>query len=431
MLLTITPVVLAYNRKQDGGYNLKIRITWKGRSRYLATNIVCTKADLTRSLKIKNPAIEDAAAVLIRELRDSVADLSPALMDSLTVEEIANIMRSKRSEASFHLDFFEFGNRFTSRKKPTTRRAYTMALGALERFIGKRALDVNGITKAMLLDFIEEVDAAPKMHFDHHSRQWKESERTKQPHGQSSRHIAKLAAIYNAARDEYNDEDSGLVLIPRNPFRGLKVTAPMVMSPQSSLGVEVIQRILDARTDDPSIRVALDAFIVSFCLMGANLADLYAARPFEGDVWVYNRLKTSGRRADRAEMRVMIPPQVCRYIAHLQGNRRWWLGKLHDINPSADQITSRINRALKRWTVSEGLEPFTFYAARHSWATIARNNAGVDKATVDECLCHVGSFRLADIYLEKDWSLINKANTKVLALFDFHDSGSSSCGSAQ
>ena len=55
----------------------------------------------------------------------------------------------------------------------------------------------------------------------------------------------------------------------------------------------------------------------------------------------------------------------------------------------------------------------------------------IDKATVDEALDHVGDYQLADIYLEKDWSIINKANTEVLALFDFHESGSPSSGSAQ
>lgn len=420
-MLTITPVVLPYNRRKDGSYNVKIRVTWKGKSRYIATNLWCGRDDLTRSFKIKSPAVTDAAAQLVKELRSSVADLSPALMEALTADDIVKRMKAHRAEASFRLDFFTYGDKFAAKKGKSTAHAYTMALGALERYLGKRSLDVNDISKAMLLDFAKAVDAEPKVHFNHHTGAWEESKKAKQPQGQSYRHIAKLAAIYNAARDEYNDEDAGVMPIPRNPFRAVKLPIPRTVAGQKSLGVELVQRIIDSVEveEDESIRTALAVFVVSFCTMGANLADLYAARPFKGDVWVYHRQKTASRRDDRAEMQVVLPPQVCRYVALLQGDKRWWLGKLHDLNPKAEQITGRVNRALRRWCVREGIEPFTFYACRHSWATIARSSCGIDKATVDECLDHVGTYQLADIYLEKDWSIINKANTKVLALFSF------------
>ena len=47
-------------------------------------------------------------------------------------------------------------------------------------------------------------------------------------------------------------------------------------------------------------------------------------------------------------------------------------------------------------------------------ATIARNELGIDKATVDEMLNHVGSNRIADIYIKKDYKQINLANKKVV-----------------
>ena len=77
-----------------------------------------------------------------------------------------------------------------------------------------------------------------------------------------------------------------------------------------------------------------------------------------------------------------------------------------------------MNAALRRWQRREGLPDFTFYAARHTWATLARR-AGVEKATVDECLGHVGDFHLTDIYAERPWDLLDAANAKVLALFEW------------
>jgi hypothetical protein len=68
--------------------------------------------------------------------------------------------------------------------------------------------------------------------------------------------------------------------------------------------------------------------------------------------------------------------------------------------------------------VAEALEidvPLSIYYARHSWATIARNKCRISKSDVDECLNHViPENRIADTYIEKDWSFIDDANRKVL-----------------
>ncbi|MDR1543504.1 MAG: transposase, partial [Prevotellaceae bacterium] len=57
----------------------------------------------------------------------------------------------------------------------------------------------------------------------------------------------------------------------------------------------------------------------------------------------------------------------------------------------------------------------TFYAARHTWATLAENSVGIDKYTVHKCLNHVDEkMRMTDRYTKTDWRPINKANRQVL-----------------
>ena len=41
----------------------------------------------------------------------------------------------------------------------------------------------------------------------------------------------------------------------------------------------------------------------------------------------------------------------------------------------------------------------------------------MEKATIDECLAHVGDFAITDIYAERSWELMAAANRKVLDLF--------------
>lgn len=66
---------------------------------------------------------------------------------------------------------------------------------------------------------------------------------------------------------------------------------------------------------------------------------------------------------------------------------------------------------------SLGIEDLEFYAARHTWATIALNDAGVDKYTVHAALNHVDdSMKVTDIYLRKSWDPIDRANRAVLDL---------------
>ena len=61
------------------------------------------------------------------------------------------------------------------------------------------------------------------------------------------------------------------------------------------------------------------------------------------------------------------------------------------------------------------IDTLQFYQFRHTWATIARNELGIDKWTIHSALNHVDSgTRIDDIYIKKDFRLINDANKRVL-----------------
>lgn len=413
-MITFKAIIIPGNKRKDGTYPVNIRVTFKGKVRRLATTLVCTPGDLTRTLKIKNATILNKSDALIARMRDAVKDLSPFDLESQDVDWVVRHIKDSLSREEFHLDFFEWSDKYILTKTETTRRAYSCALNTLERFLGRRSLDINDISRSLLLDFMDTVDQAKKMRYNAKTRQVEESGVDKIPHGASTRHLAKLEHLFNAAKEKYNDEDSGRILIPRSPFSKIAKVYPM-SNGQGNLGQELMQRIISSQVDNGVMRTALDMFIVSFGLMGANMADLYFAKPVKEE-WVYNRQKTASRRADRAEMRVAIPEQLKPYLERLKGKGGWWLNRLHEFASSKDFATARVNRCLRKWCEANGVEVFTFYAARHTWASLARKE-GVDKSTIDDCLGHRGSFQVADIYAEKAWNLIQDANQKVLALF--------------
>lgn len=389
------------NRRKDGTIPVRIRVTYRGIHRYLPTNLIARPGDLTRTCNIKSPTITARAGELIARMQETLADLSPFEMEGWDIDRVVAHIRGKMLEQCFRLDLFAFADTLLAGKQPSTRRVYDSALNSLAEYLGDRRLDINAVTHRLLLGWMEWTDA-----------QTKRGTRKAHGAGTATRHAARLAHIYRAAQAKYNDDDR--VLIPRNPFAGLpRATQPP--EGQRNLGAELMQRIIDDREAVGRERLALDAFILSFLLMGANLADLWAARPCSG-TWVYNRQKTSGRRQDRAEMRVTIPPEAAPYLERLTaGGGPYWLAALHALPGSKDGCTHKINRALAGWAERNGVQPFTFYAARKTWASLARR-AGVEKATIDECLCHIGDFPVADIYIERDWELLNDANRRAIAL---------------
>ena len=412
-------VVIPGDRRNDGTYNVKIRVIHNRRQRRIATSLTARPQDLTRSLKIKSPDILAKTEELISRMRGAIADVNPFDLENADVGWIVDHIRAAMSAESFHLDFFAFADDWIQCKASTTRRGYAGALNALARYLGRRELDVNDITRRLVLDFMAATDAENKLQWSHRDQRLVETSKPKGG-GTASRHTMKLAHIFDAARAQYNDEDVGRILIPRTPFARIEYHLPP-SSGQKNIGAELMQRIIDAQTDDYLERVALDAFIVSFATMGANFADLYWAVPPRDGVWRYNRQKTRSRRADRAEMVVYIPTVINAHLRRLLGGlpADWWLPVLHAVDTDKDIAGAKLNRALARWCKKNGIERFTFYAARHTWATLARK-AGVEKALVDECLCHVGDFEMADIYAERSWDLINGANKTVLDLFQWN-----------
>lgn len=413
-MITFKAIIIPGNKRKDGTYPVNIRVTFKGKVRRLATTLVCTPGDLTRTLKIKNATILNKSDALIARMRDAVKDISPFDLDTQDVDWVVRHIKDSLSQEDFHLDFFEWADKFVLTKAETTRRAYTCALNTFERFLGKRSIDINDISRSLLLDFMDRVDNEKKMHYNCKTGQMEETRVDKIPKGASTRHLSKLEHIFDAAKEKYNDEDAGRILIPRSPFSKITKVFP-VSNGQSNLGQELMQRIISCQVDNEVMRTALDLFIVSFGLMGANMADLYFAKPVQEE-WIYNRQKTRTRRADHAEMRVAIPGQLQPYLERLKGKGGWWLNRLHEFASSKDFATARVNRCLRKWCEQNGAEVFTFYAARHTWASLARKE-GVDKATVDDALGHRGTFQVADIYAEKAWNLIRDANQKVLELF--------------
>jgi len=414
-MITVKPIVVLSNKRKDGTYAIYIRVYFRGEVRRIPTSMVCRPSDLTRSGRIKNQDLLDKAETMAARMRDSVSGYTDSELAGRDVDWVVRRMRCADTLHTFRLDFFSFADQVIREKHPEARGQYVTAVNAFAAYLGRRELDVNDVSRQMLSGFLGwlRTERATKAHKTP-QKGVSPTKRTRIPGGAESRHMAKLSHIYEKAKERYNDEDSGEILIPRSPFKGLLTKAPLSHG-QKPLTVAAMQRVIDARHGLGTVQTALDLFVVSFALMGANLADLYeivSVRKLRtSGTWEYRRRKTRRRRADGAEMKVAVPEEIYGRLDALE--------RLHRMAGKAEFATAKVNKGLRRWCEDEGVPVFTFGAARHTWATIARGKAGVEKATVDEGLCHIGDFPVTDIYAERDWDLINDGNRKVLALFSW------------
>ena len=423
-MITIKPVVLSHHKRPDGSYNVKIRVTFKRESRYISTTVVVSGSDLARgSLKIKNAAVNDKLDSLIREIRSVVSDIKPVVLDTMDCSYVLSYIckRMKTDGEEFRLDFIAYGLEKASKMSPGTGLNYRVALNALSRYVGSDSLDISAITSRFLYGLEEFLMNEPRQYRTKRMQTAASTKTVRRKQTAVHNYMTLYKALFSLARKEFNDEDEGIIRIPRSPFSKY-VIPKCIPARRRNRSIEFIQKVISY--DGPlssAERVALDVYIISFSLMGMNLADLYSCAPPKDGVVVYNRKKTRNRRVDAAEHHVRIEPCVARLIDRYRDPEGQFMFSFHKRYSNSNTMTGSLTKRLAQWAERVGEDKFTMYSARHSWATIARSSkCGVDKYTVNECLCHTDpAMKLADVYIEKDWSVLWEANRKVLSLFDW------------
>ena len=114
-------------------------------------------------------------------------------------------------------------------------------------------------------------------------------------------------------------------------------------------------------------------------------------------------------------MEVYVPKLIQPLLDKYKDRRGKRLCNFYQYYADEKSFNRSINIGLKEIGLILGVDDLEYYAARHSWATIALNKVGIDKYTVHAALNHVdGAMKITDIYIERDFVNENKANAKVV-----------------
>ena len=362
----------------------------------ISTGIKVTSSDLSANGKrIKDVNKARLIEKMRRDLQDRLDGLSLELTgcDMDASEIVRRITLSREGEV---LDFFAFAEKWLSETTIKGKANYRCMLNSLSSYIGCRRLSFREITYKFLSGF--EVFLKDK------------------PRAQSL-YIGQMRHLYRIALCEYGNvlsDTSG------DPFLRYRVPRQVQKKGVRALSADELFRV--ATYEGSSVRdvLARDCFLLSFCLMGMNTVDMYHCETYRDGMICYNRAKTKDRRYDGAYIEVAVHERVKALVERYRGK-----GKVFSFNNryrAASTFNQNINVGLKDVGKAVGIEGLQFYQARHTFATLSRNMMKFAKSDVDEALNHVGSCDIADVYIKKDFTIINENNMKLLdRIFDMLD----------
>ncbi len=351
-----------------------------GNRKRLATSMVVRKEDLNKKGEIRNTS-------KLAEIQAYIAGAYKKI-DSLPLAIQPEIPKADAVAASLMggtgRDFLVWCADWMARSKLKGIRNYKTAVNSFHAWLHRDSITFAEITPALLSDYSRSLENFPRA---------------------QSMYLSALRHIWNEAERYLPDDD-----VPRSPFRKFRVPRQTFIG-QRAVDEAVIRKVYDYKAMPGSrAELARDCFLLSFCLIGTNSADLYDCRVFDNGVLKYDRAKTRDRRADHAHIEIRVPAFVSSLVGKYRDTGYGYVFNFHRRYDNAREFNRAINKGLKE--IEGGL---TFYAARHSWATIARNILGESREDVDEALNHKNtSTSLLDVYVKKDYARINQINERVV-----------------
>lgn len=394
--------------KQDGTSNIKIRIYHNRESQYIATDYYIRPSGIDEAGRIL-PNVENGEIVeyeinaYIQKIRKEYLKLGNERTRYMSCMDLkGEIEKSLAPDAEF-IDFVGFSQTIikeTSKKK--TAEWYSSSIDTLCWYTKRKKIDIKLITSFLLNKMIKDLYQSGPAGVP------------LEP-GTISHYLRGLRALYNKAKLYYNNEDFDIIRIPGDPFK--KAEIPEYRRKRKNIDASTLLKIRDYQSDKKRTNMARDVFMMMFYMMGINVNDLYSISCERRRRIDYKRSKTNTEKnLDQVALSIKIEPEL--RILLDRYTEGYFLSYFHTNYSNLNNFMRAINLGLKDICMNLELNfKVTSNWARHTWASLARNKAGIPKADIDFCLGHVNNdYKMADIYIDIDYSICDKANRSVLDL---------------
>jgi integrase len=404
----LTPLVLGYQKENfDSGFSVSIRIGHKSKNAYIDAEIKADKKDLLKG-KLKQ-------AFVVGKLSDRLNAYEAILkenfsrLDELTAQDIKALLLAKREAAVSEVDFMAFFADHIEQLK---------ARGVYWRTFHTAYMALKSVTTADRPLLATDITSFFLTKFEKYLLEDKEKAKNDKGKNVGAHNIMReIRTVFNRCLLQYNDEDSGKILIPNNPYKKYKL--PKLKSPEprglSILQVVAVKRLIVPK--DTRAELARDLAVLSFYLCGMNAKDLFNIVDLVSGRVNYNRSKTKGKRADSAFISVLLPvearPLWDKYIASKMIQKRY---------ASSQELNHAISKGMLVLRELSKIPFLQFYSFRHSFATIARNHCRFSKDDIALAMNHVDNInKVTDIYIQKDWAIIDDVQKGVINALEIED----------
>ena len=395
--------------KANSNYTVFIQAIHNRKVKYIKNGFSLNSSQVNKNGEIKSREINQSLKKQIQVYEQKIAKLGTRV-NYMTCEEVLEfIQREDKIEVQAdRIDFYEFSYEYVEQlKNEGKRRGFDIliVLRSLQDYHPEK-LPFSKINKEFILGYIDFLSTVRTL-------------KRKDQFGRDTIQVSKrmseatindrlriIRALINKAMYKYNTEEDEY--IKNRVFKFIKIQSPKPKQ-KRAIPVDVIRQIFNYHSEtDKRGQLARDLFIASFFLCGMNAIDFYnmEKNSYYDQKLCYQRSKTKDKRFDNAEIMVWIPDLVVPILQKYLDNKSKYLFVFRSEYSHPQTFSSILNSGLKRIAEAIGYEEnLTFYAARHSFATIARNDCRIEKSTVAECLNHSQN-TITDFYLVKDYTRI-------------------------
>lgn len=382
-------ITIEIGKKGKKGERLVSFLICQGKTKKrISSRIHVTDSELSSNGK-KVKSYEKAKLIekMRRELEDRMMAISLDLIGKeVDATRLADMLTSKPDD----IEFFSFAEHWISHAGIKGAKNYVTMLNTLECYLGRRTLLFSEITYSKLKGFEESLRDRPRA---------------------QSLYLGQIRHLYREAMRQYNTDYTQV--ITNDPFLRYRVPRQQMKKGVRALTLEQFMKIYSFSGPAHSrSQLARDCFILSFCLMGMNSVDMFYCDTYKGGKICYNRAKTKDRRGDGAYIEVSVHPFLSDLMKKYKGSRRMF--NFCERYGTPETFNQNLNKGLKIVGEAVGIADLDFYQARHTFATLSRNLMRFSKSDVDEALDHVGTLDIADVYIRKDFSIINENNFKLI-----------------
>lgn len=423
-MATVSWVVFKHHKKSDNTYNPKIRISHNRTSSYISTSIYTELVRFKRnsaSGTITSEKIKEELDGLVREYRQIINEHQDVVNECETSKDIVAMIERRKQRKE--IDFIEFAKCFIG-KTPNegTKTVKTTGINSLCHFLNHK----NGNEKLLIKDltsrFLREYEAWLRQERYITVRQNKTAKQAYKTIKKSAlndtgihSYMGIIQSVFNAALLHFNDYEKGDIIITNDPFKVYTIPA-VLEAKKRAVDVDIIRKIYNYSPINKRKRTTMftrDIYILSFLLAGMNAVDMLNCRMVNGRI-EYERQKTKDRRKDNAFISVYVHPLALPIINKYRDLSGKNLFDFYKRYSNVRNLTKGIHRGMRSLCEELGIDYIQFYSARHSFATIARNECDISKDDISLCLNHSSGKTVTDTYIKQDFLRIDKVINKVV-----------------